>query len=320
MWAPRFPRAPADDTRGAAELRRGVRSEIRIDPLSGAPVLVAPGRRRIGAARPAGLPTPEERCPFCVGHEADTEETVLALGDPWRLRVVANRFPVLEAEAHDVVVETREHGGDLARYDAATVRDVLLALRARVRHHEARPGVRAVTAFRNRGRRAGSSQPHPHSQVVALPFVPPAMAARDAIAARDPQLFARLVEEERRDGARVVADGEGWLTFTPYAPSRSFEVRLGPTAPTPRFSALTDAQLDALGPRLVDACARALEASGVTDYNVLVRDPAVGAGAYFTIDVLPRSGGDAGFEILTGTAIVTVTPEDAAEALRRVRR
>lgn len=296
-----------------------MRSEVRIDPFSGASVIVAPGRRRIGAARPGGLPTPDERCPFCVGNEADTEVAVLEIGDPWRTRVVRNRFPVLEADAHDVVVETRDHDGDLSRYDAGTARDVLLALRERVRHHEARPGVRVVTTFRNRGRRAGSSQPHPHTQLVALPFVPPAIAARDAIAAREPALLERVVREERAAGVRVVVDADGWLTFCPYAPSRSFEVRIAATTPTARFSRTTDSQLDALAPRVVDACARVLSASGATDYNVLVRDPAVGAGAYFTIDVLPRSGGDAGFEILSGTAIVTVTPEDAAEALRAVR-
>lgn len=290
--------------------------ELRLDPLTGLSVLVAPGRRGIGAARPAGLPAPSARCPFCPGHEDDTEVTVHAVGDPWRLRVVRNRYPILGAGDHEVIVEAREHDGDLAAYDAPTAVALVRALRDRVRFHETQPHVRAVTVYRNRGRRAGSSQPHPHSQLVALPFVPPQIALRDAIAARDPATLARTIDEERRAGVRVVGEVDGWLTYCPYAPARAWEVRLVPGVR--RFAELDEASLDALGRRLVDACARALSASGLCDYNVVVRDPAVGAGAYFAIDVLPRSGGDAGFEILTGTPIVVVRPEDAAAAMRAV--
>lgn len=291
-------------------------SERRIDPFTRTPVLIAPGRRRVGDMRPGGLPTPDTRCPFCPGNESDTEVMLVSVGEPWRVRVVANRFPVTERGAHEVVVETPDHDADLSRYDAGVARELLEVLRARVRHHEARSDVRAVTVFRNRGRRAGSSQPHPHTQVLALDFVPPAMAMRDAVAASEPSLLRRVIDEERTSGARVVVDTGGWITFCPYAPARAFEVRLAPTEPTPRFSQTSDAQLDALAPRLVDAVARVLSVSGVSDYNVLVRDPAVGLSTFFTLDVLPRSGGDAGFEILSGTPIITVLPEETAAAMR----
>lgn len=303
-------------------------SELRIDAFTGIPVVIAPGRRGIGATRPAGLPdVARERCPFCPGHEAETEATVLALGAPWQVRVVANKYPLLREApdapshsdargawgAHEVVIESRDHAGDLATYGAAQATLVLTAIRARMRVLEARAGVATISVFRNRGRRAGSSQPHPHSQIVALPYVPPATALR---AARGPDVLARALERERADGARIVLDEEDVVTFCPFASHRAWEARLALAGPCARLSAIDDARLEVLARRLVDVVQRLSAALGALDYNVLVRDPPIGVDSFFTIDVLPRTGGDAGFELQTGTPICVVAPEEAALALR----
>lgn len=281
---------------------------IRVDPLTGHEVIVAPGRRAIGAARPAGLPTPGERCPFCPGHESDTEETVLALGDPWQVRVVANRFP-LPSAAHEVVIEHRAHDVDLAGYGEAHARRVLEALALRARALEARPEVRAVVPFRNRGRRAGSSQPHPHAQIVALTQVPARVAQIGEL------LRAVRVEDVLgREAARHVARDGDWIAYAPHASERSFHVRLAGVAV--RLAELDGAALDALArllPRVVDA---SLSVSGATDYNVLFRGPAVGAPGPCFVDVLPRTGGDAGFELQSGATVCVVDPDHAAVEVR----
>lgn len=281
---------------------------IRRDPLTGHEVIVAPGRRAIGAARPAGLPTPDARCPFCPGHEADTEETLFSIGEPWRVRVVANRFPLV-AGAHDVLIEHRAHDVDLSGYDPAHARLVLDAWAQRARVLEARPGVRAVLPFRNRGRRAGSSQPHPHAQIVALEQVPPRIA-RVGERLREVQLREVLASE----AARHVAREGDWIAYAPHASERSFHVRLAGV--TARFTALDEGALDALArllPRVVNAT---LSASGATDYNLLVTSPPVGAPGPCFLDVLPRTGGDAGFELESGATVCVVDPDHAAEEVR----
>lgn len=293
--------------------------ELRDDLFTHIQTVLAPGRRGIGATRPAGLPdVPRERCPFCPGHEAETERTVLAIGDPWRVRVVDNRFPMLPAEAgaHEVLIESPDHDGDLATYAPAHAFEVLAAIRERLRVLEARRRIAAVSVFRNRGRRAGSSQPHPHAQIVALPVVPPAIALRDSVSREDPALLARVIDGERRNESRVVRDEGGVLAWCPFASHRAWEVRLALDAPCPRFSRADDAQLAALAAALVDVTARLRRALGTPDYNVVLRDPAVGVDTFFTIDVLPRTGGDAGFELQSGMPVCVLAPEDAALALR----
>ncbi|AKF03640.1 DUF4931 domain-containing protein [Sandaracinus amylolyticus] len=294
-------------------------SELRVDVFTGIPTVLAPGRRGIGTVRAGGLPdVTREACPFCPGREAETEETVLAIGDPWRVRVVANRYPLLARElaAHEVVIESPDHDGDLATYSASQALDVLAAIRARLRVLEAREGVASISVFRNRGRRAGSSQPHPHAQIATLPHVAPAIAMRDAIATSDRALLARVIDEERASGARVVCDEGEVIAWCPHASHRAFEVKLALAGECARFSALDDARLAMLARVLVDVTSRLRAVLGTHDYNVLLRDPAVGVSTFFTIDVLPRTGGDAGFELQSGTPVCVVAPEDAARALR----
>jgi UDPglucose--hexose-1-phosphate uridylyltransferase len=211
-----------------------------------------------------------------------------------------------------VLIESREHDGDLATYSVEHAHDVLLALRERVRVHERTADVRAVIAFRNRGRRAGSSQPHPHMQIAALGVVPPAVALR----AKDAAVLVDAIARERHERVRVVRDEGGVLAWCPFASGRAWETRLALEAPCARFSELEDARVPALAAALVDVCARLRIVLGEHDSNVLLRDPPVGVRtSFFTLDVLPRTGGDAGFELGSGMGICVVAPEDAAAEL-----
>ncbi len=300
-----------------------VTTELRLDPFTGHHVVIAPGRAIIGAVRPGGLPGAGERCPFCPGNEAETEETVWSIGEPWDVRVVLNRFPLVEAHTtggrHELVIESRAHDVDLADLSVSALARVLSAYRDRLRALELLPGIAAVVLFRNRGRRAGSSQPHPHAQIVALPIVPPAVALRDSVASRAPGLLSRVLEEERRAGSRIVLDGDGWVTFCPFASSRAHEVRIAPDFACERFARMDDAQTSALAVHLSRALSGLRKRMGLADYNLLLRDPALATrGTFFTVEIVPRTGGDAGFELGSGASVCVVRPEETAAALRAI--
>jgi UDPglucose--hexose-1-phosphate uridylyltransferase len=299
-------------------------SEVRRDPWSGAEVVLAPGRLSIGATKPSGLPAPSGRCPFCPGHEADAETTVESIGEPWMVRAVGNKFPLVSDAmphargAHEVIVETAAHDGDLPDLDHAAMVRVLTMYRSRARSLGARSTTEAVVLFRNRGRRAGSSQPHPHAQIAALDFVPPHVRARDAIASGDADLLGRTLDAERT-GGRVVIESSTFITFAPYASSRAHEVRIAPRTRIERLAHVDDAGVNDLADHLRRSLRALRTRMGLSDYNVLVRDPAIETrDAFFSIEILPRTGGDAGFELHTGASICLVAPEETAAALREI--
>lgn len=314
-------------------------TEAREDPLTGTLVLVAPHRRGLGPPAPAapGLPeVPRENCPFCPGRESETEATLLQAppDGPWAVRVVDNRFPLATSEspglqgAHELVVETRAHDLDLPDFTSAHAHVLLGVIAARLDALAARPGVAAVIAFRNRGRRAGSSQPHSHSQLVALDRVPNGIALRDARAQAHHARTARALlddalRDELGDGRRIVRDADGIVTLCPYASQRPHETWLVPRTRSTTLGGFSPAALEALAAALVDATWRLRAAGAGSDYNVLLHEPPVASraqpwgGTY--VEIAPRTTTQAGLELASGACVLTLAPEDAARALRDAR-
>ena len=184
----RLPRAdrPADTVpREAQELS----IDLRVDPLSGRRVVIAPGRSgRPGAGAPVLEPTtPEvlEACPFCEGREDRTPPEVLALPSEarrpdtpgWQVRVVPNMYPAFDHQ--EVVIHSPEHRRSIAELDDGHLE--LVAEAWRLRSEAAREsGYPYVFAGVNEGRAAGASLQHTHSQLIWLRDEPPAAAAEHA--------------------------------------------------------------------------------------------------------------------------------------------
>lgn len=319
---------------------------LRWDVLTASWVAVAPRRRGASPSRrrPAELPTVTDRCPFCPGNETDTDVTVAAdpTEGPWQVRVVRNLYPLVMPEAsrrslasgfvgeptrgvHEVLIEAPDHDADLPDLASEQLVRVLRMYRDRVAALGAIEGIRSVAAFRNRGRRAGSSQPHPHGQLVATEVVGPAQrarerAAREHHAERGERLLDAVIEREMGAGERVVEEHGPWVAFCPWAPHTPFQTLIGPRRSGAAFTALADGALESLAEILRRTLLRIRHASGGAAYNLIIRLPPVShmdaPHAFWMLDVMPRRGGHAGFELSTGIDIVTVLPEDAADRMR----
>src|SRR5688572_23813507 len=95
--APRHRAAPgAGGEAGAVAV-----TSFRRNRITGDPIVFAPER----AARPRAFldSSSEGRCPFCRGHEADTPPEIARAGDPWRARVVPNKYPSIPGA--EVIIE-----------------------------------------------------------------------------------------------------------------------------------------------------------------------------------------------------------------------
>lgn len=332
-------------------------SEYRYDDLTGQWVVIAPSRRglpvdaalRTGQNPPNATPT-ERPCPFCPGHEAETESTVAQItgtDGQWHVRTVRNRFPIVTSQSlpslpthpvnggalagtgiHEVIIEAREHHLDWPHYDPFHATRVLQMYRDRVRTLERIPGIQAVSLFRNRGRRAGSSQSHPHAQIVATTLLPPAIEQRSTIARRffaahRVTILESLLARELSEGVRIVECTDSFVVLCPFASHRSYETWIVPRMRSPSLTTLDDEVLTPLATVLVRTLRRVHAVTNGTDYNLSFRIPPPGSSgepwACWHLEILPRMGGDAGFELTSGLDVVPVAPETAAAELREVR-
>lgn len=279
----------------------------RLDPLTGAPVVITGSRQQ----RPN---LPSTGCPFCVGG--------LEAPDPYEVRWFTNRWPAIPDGRAEVILYSPEHDASLWSLGVDHAERVVDLWAERTAALGARPDVAYVLPFENRGPEVGATIAHPHGQVYAFPEVPVAPIvelASDTCA---------LCGREPDDGLGV-ADAGAWWAAVPYAATWPFELLL---APRHHVGALTDddaARRD-LATVLVDALERLDRLfDAPMPYMLWVHQrPTDGGGwplAHVHVHVAPllRSPGTARFvaagELGSGVYFNPVIPEDAAARRRATR-
>ncbi|MCW2973123.1 MAG: UDP-glucose--hexose-phosphateuridylyltransferase [Thermoleophilia bacterium] len=274
------------------------RMSIQIDPITGAPRLVAPGRAARHEAEPAA-------CPFCAGNEAATphETGRRSVGDDWTARSFPNLYPL--TDPHEVLVPTPRHvtsWRDLTPEELASGISLLLERRAALEAEG-----RYVHAFVNDGTAAGASLAHAHAQLVVV----------------DHEYGARLTRLLHGAGCALCT-----LTSSHEA---GLEIeRLGGLVvlahPSPRLAGgliITPARHEAEpaveGARsLAHAVSAALRATDpLTDVNLWLA--ADGTDTHWYLEVQPRSANLAGVELALGIHVCAADPAaTAAEGRARL--
>jgi UDPglucose--hexose-1-phosphate uridylyltransferase len=148
----------------------------------------------------------------------------------------------------EVVCFSPEHAGSFGSLTATRARTVIEAWADRTAALSALPGVEQVFPFENRGEAIGVTLPHPHGQIYAYPYITPRTTSLLASIGREgPDLFERILEFERA-GERVIAEGEHWTAFVPFAARWPIEIHLLPHRHVADFAETTQAERDELAP------------------------------------------------------------------------
>lgn len=179
--------------------------DLRIDPLTGAFVVVTPWRQH----RPN---RPDGQCPFCPGG--------LEAPDHYDSRHIVNRWPALPGDRHEVILHSPDHAGSFVTLgDDGTAR-VIELWSERTAALAARPEVSYVFVFENRGPEIGATIDHPHSQIIGFGAIPPIpmaeLAAPGCVLCTSP------------DDELLVASHDRWLASVPWAPSWPYELVIAP--------------------------------------------------------------------------------------------
>lgn len=307
--------------------------EYRLDPLTREWVLVVGNRQ--------GRPNlPARDCPFCPGGLEAPEAydafafpnrwPALAPGDPVDLDglAAAGTTRALGVGAAEVVLYSPEHDGSLATIGAAGVRRVIDLWAERSAALLARPEVRTVLVFENRGAEVGATIPHPHGQIYGLGLITPVQRREAEVAGAHGCAICSELPAEIATGARVVRDGGAWVATVPFAASYPYALLLAPRAHVGSLADLDDDARDGLAAALVDVVGRYDRLFGAPfPYMMWIHqetDPAGAApGNHLHVHFAPplRAAGVtryvAAAEVGTGTLQNPVTPEAAAADLRR---
>jgi UDPglucose--hexose-1-phosphate uridylyltransferase len=314
--------------------------QVRVDPLTGLKTIIAGDRAgRPGAEFdiPPDAPFDPATDPFAPGNEDQTPPELYRVGDPWQVRVFANKFPALVADpgtperdahpdlftaqpaagAHEVIVNAPDPVTNLADLTTTQVQLAVDTWRARMRAHA---GATCRHLIVNEHKAAGASLPHTHAQLYAMDFVPAAVARERerfgayAVRTMGGNLLADLVQEEVRRRERIVAIDDEAVLMAPYASRVPFHLVLAPRRPRALFE--DDGPSGAA--LLHDALRRLRARLGVSPpLNLWVRTAPSGADHFcWRIEIQPRLTHQAGLELGTGVNLCEIAPEQAAAELR----
>ena len=327
--------------------------ELRKDPITGRWVIISTERRkrpsdfRFEHAATLGLAD----CPFCEGREDLTPPEVLAYrqngaapnAPGWDLRVVPNKFPALKVEgglereaegmfdrmngigAHEVIIETPDHGKTLAKMSEAEIERVLWAYRERILDLKKDIRFRYILIFKNHGAAAGATLEHTHSQLIALPIVPDFVreeidGARLHFAAKERCVFCDIIRQETTAGRRVILENAEMVALAPYAPRFPFETWLLPKRHGARFEDAPRQQYEALARILKSVLTRMERALENPAYNLIIHSSPFSEETteyyHWHVELIPKLTKVAGFEWGTGFYINPTAPEEAARVLR----
>jgi UDPglucose--hexose-1-phosphate uridylyltransferase len=328
--------------------------ELRKDPITARWVIISTERLK----RPSAfqleqfVPTGNDVCPFCEGHEQYTPKEVLSYrrsggpnGPGWDVRVVPNKFPALEVEgnidrqgeglfdkmngvgAHEVIIETPDHSESLATMPASGVERVLWAYRERVLDLKQDKRFRYILIFKNHGAAAGASLDHSHSQLIALPVIP--RIVRDEISGarrhfehKERCVYCDIIRQELDSRVRVISENSDFVALSPYAPRFPFETWLLPKRHGSNFEDAPRHEYESLARMLKDTLLRMNRALESPPFNLIIHSApfteAAGEFYHWHLEIMPKLTKVAGFEWGTGFYINPTAPEEAAEVLREV--
>jgi UDPglucose--hexose-1-phosphate uridylyltransferase len=208
-------------------------ADLRVDPLTGAHVVVTPWRQH----RPN---LPEGACPFCPGG--------LEAPGPYDVRYIPNRWPALPDGRHEVVLHSPDHDSSFPALGAEGSARVIELWSARTAALGARDDVGYVFVFENRGRMIGSTIDHPHSQIMAFSTIPPIP---------ETELSANKCDLCQDPGDDLTVTRRcGWQAAVPWAPSWPYELLISPQGHVADLPSAGPGLRAGLGVMLVDALSR----------------------------------------------------------------
>ncbi len=325
---------------------------LRLDPVRRRWVIT--GKR---PAMPDALDS-GELCPFCPGNEGFTPASIREHRDAngnWEVRVFHDRAPLFRVEgglsregegiydrmnalgAHEIVVETTQHGKTLAELDPARIGRVLEICRDRIIDLKQDPRLRYVSLFKDQGRLRPAREEHGHSQVLATPVIP-TLVERELrwsllhFQRKERCIYCDILHQEAQSGKRIVDENADFICICPYASRFPYEIWVLPVQHNSSFERdmNTDARLLSLAKFLKLALLRVEKISDKlrlvlhTEPNLAAYGPGedrwktVRDDFHWHFEIYPEIFADAGHFDAESFYYNPIPAEDAALALRAI--
>ena len=250
---------------------------------------------------------------------------------------------------HEVLIDHDCHGITLHEMSAQHIKQLFLMVQQRIHVLlETDERLRCVLFFKNYGPAAGGSIPHTHSQIIAMPVVPQNIESEVQSSYQHFQkqhhcIFCTLIDEAlsyeatiydkksgeiRRKinvGQYVIERGKHFVAIKPFASRYEWEVHILPLEHQADFLKATEEEIEDFAKVLKNTMSRLDRIIGGVQYNFFLHSlphdkeySGFEQSYHWHLEICPRTTIPTGFELGSGLFVNTISPEEAAEALRSV--
>jgi len=323
--------------------------ELRRDYILDFEVLIADNRSKRPNDFKANDKEPKEKKddPFLPGNELKTPPEIGRIGtqQKWSMRWFENKFPLfiqqpkdagvkkydalLQSKSakgfHEVIVGTHLKDKNIEDFTPKQLEQLLQVYASEIQRHHEQQGIKYVLVFKNKGQKAGTSIVHEHSQLIALPFVPPRVEQEIGessryFRSRKRCIYCDVIAAERKS-PRFIYENKAFMVIAPYASRFNFETWIMSKMHKSSFQEFLPKDYEGLADAIL-FIVKKLKNLGL-HYNLVVHyEPLTKtykekfSGLHFHVEILPRRQTWAGLEIGGGLIVNDVSPERAAHYFR----
>jgi UDPglucose--hexose-1-phosphate uridylyltransferase len=230
-------------------------AELRLDPAT---------RRWVVTGKRPVMPDVQDSsapCAFCPGNEHMTPKPIcvrLNSSGAWEVRAFHDRAPVFRVEgqldargeglfdrmntlgAHEIVVETPEHGKTLAQLSPEHIEKVLEVCRDRIQDLKRDRRFRYVSLYKDQGPAGPTDQGHSHCQILATPVLAylaetELRVCREHFRRRERCLYCDIIRQELQHEKRVVDENGDFIALCPFASRTPYGLWLLPLSHASSF-------------------------------------------------------------------------------------
>jgi UDPglucose--hexose-1-phosphate uridylyltransferase len=292
------------------------------------------------AAPKHGIPAD---CPFCINNDNAYKFSIKEI-ETENIYVIPNKYPAYVKEdslveegdgiyedtksigGHEVII-IKKHDQDIYEDGKAIVNELLGVYKERYSNYDKDPVVEYTMVIHNHGPEAAASIEHPHSQLFASAIVPNYIqkeisGSKKYFDENHECVFCKIVKAEKENQQRVIFENEEFIAFTFFAARFPFEIWVVPKKHKADFAKITSGEQEACAEALHEAISKLNKALNFPPFNYWIHSiPCNGQEAadyyHWHLEIAPRVSKFGGYEMGSGIVIDVVSPEIAAEFLKK---
>ncbi len=330
-------------------------NEFRESYLKNVWVLIAPNRGKNYEISITEKELPKLHNPFLPGNEAMTPDTIEVLEDSsgWRTRVFPNKFPLLKLEtpnetreykgveiqgafgAHEMIIDSNEEGKHFFQFSEEDHYYQLETVRRRVASLQKDSRIHSSFAFKEEGILGGGTIPHSNTQLTSFGFVYPELdteirRSKEFFQEKSRSVYEDIIKNARKQGL-IVEENRYFVAFVPFSARFEFEIWILPKFEESDFGKLDETRVKILAKMSKEITKKLDIGLGKVGFNwALFTAPKkyehkeidyfhkIDKHFRWHIEIIPRLKPIGGFTTGCGYYINSVTPEEAAEHLKKI--